>query len=76
MILHYNGNVYVSLMYLCIFTHVYVSILKVDPNDQILKKLKLKTHSYIGFGFNVTQIFLSQFNLTCTLRYCYSCGRL
>ena len=53
-----------------------INILKVDPNDQILKKVKLKTHSYIGFGFNVTQIFLSQYNLTCTLRYCYSCGRL
>ena len=53
-----------------------INILKVDPNDQIIKKVKLKTHSYIGFGFNVTQIFLSQYNLTCTLRYCYSCGRL
>ena len=51
-----------------------INTLKVDPNDQILKKLK--THSYIGFGFNVTQIFLGQYNLTCTLRYCYSCGRL
>ena len=53
-----------------------INILKDDPNDQILKKVKLKTHSYIGFGFNVTQIFLSQYNLTCTLTYCYSCGRL
>ena len=53
-----------------------INILKVDPNDQILIKVKLKTHSYIGFGFNVTQFFLSQYNLTCTLRYCYSCGRL
>ena len=44
-----------------------IIILKVDPNDQILKKVKLKTHSYIGFGFNVTQMFLSQYNLTCTL---------
>ena len=53
-----------------------INTLKVDPNDQILKKIKLKTHSYIGFGFNVTQIFLCQYNLTCTLRYCYPCGRL
>ena len=45
-----------------------INILKIDPNDQILKKVKLKTHSYIDFGFNVTQIFLSQYNLTCTLR--------
>ena len=56
--------------------HKLINTLKVDPNDQILKKIKLKTHSYIGFGFNVTQIFLGQYNLTCTLRYCYSCGRL
>ena len=53
-----------------------INTMKVDPNDQILKKIKLKTHFYIGFGFNVTQIFLGQYNLTCTLRYCYSCGRL
>ena len=53
-----------------------INTLNVDPNDQILKKIKLKTHSYIGFGFNITQIFLGQYNLTCTLRYCYSCGRL
>ena len=53
-----------------------INILKVDPNDQIKKERKLKTHSYIGFGFNVTQIVLSQYNLTCTLRYCYSCGCL
>ena len=53
-----------------------INALKVDPNDQILKKIKLKTHSYIGFGFNVSQIFLGQYNLACTLRYCYSCGRL
>ena len=53
-----------------------INTLKVDPNDQILKKIKLKTHSYNGFGFNVTQIFLGQYNLTCTLRYCYSFGRL
>ena len=47
-----------------------INTLKVDPNDQILKKIRLKTHSYmyIGFGFNVTQIFLDQYNLTCTLR--------
>ena len=49
-----------------------INTLKVDPNDQILKKIKLKTHSYIGFGFNVTQIFLSQYNL----RYCFSLGCL
>ena len=45
-----------------------INTLEVDPNDQILKKIKLKTHSYIGFGFNVTQIFLGQYNLTCTLK--------
>ena len=53
-----------------------INILKVDPYDQVLKKVKLKTHSYIGFGLNVTHIFSSLYNLTCTLRYCYSCGRL
>ena len=53
-----------------------INILKVDSNDQILQKVKLKTHSYIGFGFNATQIVLSHYNLAYALRYCYSCGHL
>ena len=33
--------------------------LKNDPSDTILKKVHLKTHTYKGFAFNVTHVFLN-----------------
>ena len=43
-----------------------INILKVDPSDQFLKKVNLKTNYYSSFSLNVTQSILSQHNITCS----------
>ena len=44
-------------------------------HSTILGKINEKTHSYKGFCFNVTEIFLHEYSYECSLVECYSCGR-
>ena len=47
-----------------------INISNIDPNGQIPKKVKLKTHSYIGFAFNVTQVKSVQHNMLIKVLLC------
>ena len=49
--------------------------LQINPNDTILAKIYEKSHSYNGFAFNVTRIYLDTYDPVCRLRYCYVCER-
>ena len=51
-----------------------INSLKNDPCDTILKKVHLRTHSYKGFAFNVTHVFLNAYDPICRLRVCYVCN--
>jgi len=46
-----------------------------EHNPEILKKIDEKTHSYLGFSFNVKHIYLAAYKFECTFRFCYKCGR-
>ena len=43
-------------------------------NPEILDKIHEKTHTYFGFNFNVTQIYLSTYTYECTMPNCFKCG--
>ena len=45
--------------------------LQINPNDTILAKIYEKSHSYNGFAFNLTRIYLDTYDPVCRLRYCY-----
>ena len=47
-----------------------------EHNPEILKKIDEKTHSYLGFSFNVKHIYLAAYQFECTLRVCYKCERM
>ena len=51
-----------------------INSLKNDPCDTILKKVHLKTHTYKGFAFNITHVFLNAYDPICRLRVCYVCN--
>ena len=51
-----------------------INLLKNDPCDTILKKVHLRTHTYKGFAFNVTHVFLNAYDPICRLRVCYVCN--
>ena len=51
-----------------------INSLKNDPCDTILKKVHLRTHTYKGFSFNVTHVFLNAYDPICRLRVCYVCN--
>ncbi len=44
-------------------------------NPEILEKIRQKSHTYSGFNFNVTQIYLQSYNYECTAVACYTCNR-
>ena len=43
-------------------------------NPEILEKIHKKTHTYFGFNFNVTRIYLSTYTYECTVPNCFKCG--
>ena len=43
-------------------------------NPEILEKIHEKTHTYFGFNFNVTRIYLSTYTYECTVPNCFKCG--
>ncbi len=44
-------------------------------NPEILDKIVHKSHTYSGFNFNVTQIYLQSYKYECTVVPCYTCNR-
>ena len=50
-----------------------ISSLLNDRCNTILKKVHLRTHTYIGFAFNVTHVFLNAYDRICRLRVCNLC---
>ena len=56
-------------------TVLLLNSLLINPNDTILAKIYEKSHSYNGFAFNVTRIYLDTYDPVCRLRYCYVCER-
>ena len=43
-------------------------------NPEILEKFHEKTHTYFGFNFNVTRMYLSTYTYECTVPNCFKCG--
>ena len=43
-------------------------------NPEIFYKIHEKTHTYFGFNFNVTRIYLSTYTYECTMPNCFKCG--
>ena len=52
-----------------------INTLKADKNDTILEKIRLKSHTFYGFSFNVTMVCLNAYDLICRLNSCYTCNR-
>ena len=52
-----------------------INSLKADKNDTILEKIQLKSHTYYGFSFNVTMVYLNAYDPICRLNTCYTCNR-
>ena len=50
-----------------------INNLKADKNDTILETIRLKSHTYYGFSFNVTMVCLSAYDPICRLNSCYTC---
>ena len=48
---------------------------KADKNDTILEKIRLKSHTFYGFSFNVTMVCLNAYDPICRLNSCYTCNR-
>ena len=42
-------------------------------NSEILEKKIMKRHTYFGFNFNVTRIYLSTYTYECTMPNCFKC---
>ena len=47
-----------------------------ENKPDILMKIDNKSHSYSGFSFNVTQLYLKDYKYECTQLMCYKCGRI
>ena len=52
-----------------------INTLKADKNDTILEKIRLKSHTFYGFSFNVTMVCLNAYDPICRLNSCYTCNR-
>ena len=52
-----------------------INSLKADKNDTILEKIQLKSHTFHGFSFNVTMVYLNAYDPICRLNTCYTCNR-
>ena len=61
-----------SLLYQLIYLINYTN----THNPEILRKIQEKSHSYSGFNFNVSRIYLASYSSICTNRICFKCGRL
>ena len=61
-----------SLLYQLIYLINYTN----THNPEILRKIQEKSHSYSGFNFNVSRIYLALYSSTCVNRICFKCGRL
>ena len=44
-------------------------------HPEIIEKIDERTHTYSGFTFNVTRIYLNSYKYECTNIACYNCGR-
>ena len=44
-------------------------------NPEIILKIDEKTHTYYGFSYNVTRIYLDSYTFVCTRPVCYNCER-
>ena len=47
-----------------------INSLKADKNDTILEKIQLKSHTFHGFSFNVTMVYLNAYDPICRLNTC------
>lgn len=47
-----------------------------EENPDILLKIKDKSHEFSGFSKYVITKYLESYKCECTLRYCYTCGRI
>ena len=45
-----------------------------NKNPKILEKIDQKSHTLQGFSFNVTQIYLQNYNFECSLQNCFICN--
>ena len=45
-----------------------------NKNPKILEKINQKSHTLQGFSFNVTQIYLQNYNFECNLQNCFICN--
>ena len=52
-----------------------INFLKADKNNTILEKIQLKSHTFHGFSFNVTMVYLNAYDPICKLNTCYTCNR-
>ena len=52
-----------------------INSLKADKNDTIMEKLRLKSHTFHDFSFNVTMVYLSAYDPICTLNTWYTSNR-
>ena len=52
-----------------------INSLKADKNDTILEKIQLKSHTFHGFSFNVSMVYLNAYDPICRLNTCYTCNR-
>ena len=52
-----------------------INFLKADKNYTILEKIKLKSHTFHVFSFNVTMVYLNASDPICRLNTCYPCNR-
>ena len=46
-----------------------------ECSPELLLKIDQRSHTFAGFSFNVTRHYLSTYNIQCTKRICFSCGR-
>ena len=44
-------------------------------SPEIITKVEEKSHTYYGFGYNITHIYLQKYTLDCTRIICFNCGR-
>ena len=67
------------LIRLQIVRHVLYQLIKLinethNKNPNILEKIDQKSHTLQGFSFNVTQIYLQNYNFKCSLQNCFICN--
>ena len=52
-----------------------INTLKAYKMTLFWKEIRLKSHTYYGFSFNVTMVCLSAYDPICRLNSCYTCNR-